>query len=56
VHAFRGKAALREELFRMSLLEISTPDFNARNLRRNGQNGNAAALAVVKTIDQMKDQ
>ena len=46
-------AALREDLFRMSLLEISTPDFSARNLRRDGQNGDAAALAIVKAIDQM---
>jgi hypothetical protein len=37
----------------MSLLEISTPDFSARNLRRDGQNGNATALAIVKAIDQM---
>jgi hypothetical protein len=46
-------AALREELFRMGLLKISTPDFSARNLRRNGQNGDAATLAIVKAIDQM---
>src|SRR5580692_1416427 len=47
-------AALREELFRMSLLEISTPDFRARNLRSDGQNGDAAALAIVKAVDQMQ--
>jgi hypothetical protein len=42
-----------EYLFRMSLLKISTPDFSARNLCRDGQNGDAAALAVVKAIDQV---
>jgi hypothetical protein len=46
-------AALPEDVFRMSFLEISTPDFGARNLRRDGQNGNAATLAIVKAIDQM---
>ena len=47
-------AALREEVFRMSLLKVSTPDFSAGNLRRDGQNRNAAALAIVKAIDQMQ--
>jgi hypothetical protein len=37
----------------MGLLKISTPDFGARNLRRDGQNGDAAALAIVKAVDQM---
>src|ERR1700735_1969175 len=46
-------AAPREDLFRMSLLKISTPDFSTRNLRRDGQNRDAAALAIVKAIDQM---
>src|SRR5580658_461801 len=42
-----------EDLFRMSLLKISTPDLSARNLRGDGQNGDAAALAIVKAIDQV---
>jgi hypothetical protein len=47
-------AALSEDVFRMSLLEVSTTDFNARNLRRDGENRDAAALAIVKAIDQMQ--
>jgi hypothetical protein len=47
-------AAPREKLFRMSFLKISAPDFGARNLRRNRQNGHAATLAIVQAIDQMQ--
>src|SRR3984957_8242085 len=46
-------AAPGEDLFRISLLKISTSDFSARDLRRDGQNGDAAALAIVKAIDQV---
>src|SRR5580704_2110269 len=46
-------AAPGEDLFRISLLKVSTPDFSARNLRRDGQNGDAAALTIVKAIDQV---
>src|SRR5271170_4512206 len=46
-------AAACEDLYRIRFLEISTPDFGARNLRRNGQNGDAAALAIVEAIDQV---
>src|SRR6202521_3095522 len=46
-------AAPGKDLFWISLLKISTSDFSARNLRRDGQNGDAAALAIVKAIDQM---
>src|SRR5580658_10667866 len=46
-------AAPREDLFRIGLLKISTPDFSAWNLRRDGQNGDATALAIVKAIDQV---
>ena len=35
-------AVLREEVFGMSFLKISTPDFRARNLRGDSQNGDAA--------------
>jgi len=38
----------------MSLLKISASDFRAGNLRRDGQDGNAAALAIVKAINQMQ--
>src|SRR5207245_9332979 len=47
-------AALREEMFRMRLLEISAPDLVARNLRRDGQDGDAAAVTVVEPVDQME--
>src|SRR3984885_3882940 len=46
-------AAPGEDLFRISLLEISTSDFSAGYLRRDGQNGDAAALAIVQAIDQV---
>src|SRR5580692_12627768 len=46
-------AAPREDLYRIRLLKISTSDFSARNLRCDGQNRDAAALAIVKAIDQM---
>src|SRR5580698_701191 len=45
--------ATGEDLLRIRLLKISTPDFCARNLRRDGQYGDAAALAIVKTVDQV---
>jgi len=47
-------AALREELFRVGLLKVSTPDFAARNLRGDRQNGNAAAMTVVEAVDQVQ--
>jgi hypothetical protein len=47
-------ATLPEDVFGMSLLEVSTPDFGTGNLRRDGENGDAAALAIVKAVDQMQ--
>jgi hypothetical protein len=47
-------AALPEDVFRMSLLEVSTTDFNAWNLRRDGENRHTTALAIVKAIDQVQ--
>jgi hypothetical protein len=47
-------ATLPENMLRMSLLEISAPDFGTGNLRRDGENGDAAALAIVKAVDQMQ--
>ena len=44
-------AALREEMLRMSLLKISTPDFITGYLRGDGQDGNAAAMAIIKPVD-----
>src|ERR1700761_7918716 len=47
-------AALREELLRMGLLKIPTAKLSAGNLRGNGQDRDAAALTVVKAVDQMQ--
>jgi hypothetical protein len=47
-------AALREKMFGVSFLKISAADFAAWNLRGNGQDGNAATMAVVEPVDQMQ--
>ncbi len=47
-------AALREELFRVGLLEVSAPDFAGWNLRGDRENGNAAAMTVVEAVDQVQ--
>src|SRR5882672_7090354 len=52
-HQFAVMAALREEMFRISLLKISTANFPARNLCGDGKDGNAAALTVVEAVNQM---
>lgn len=44
-------AALMEEIIRMSRLKISTADLSAGNLCRDSENGNAAAVAIIKPID-----
>src|SRR6476660_1805834 len=52
-HQFAVMAALREEMFGISLLKISAANFPARNLGGNGEDGNAAALTVVEAINQV---
>src|SRR5258708_13573442 len=47
-------AALRKKMFRMSLLEVSASNLIARDLRRNGEHRNPAAMAIVKTVDQVQ--
>ena len=47
-------AALREQMLRMSLLKISTPDFSAGYLRGDRQDGHTAAMAIIKSVDQMQ--
>ena len=47
-------AALREKMFRMRFLKIAAADFLTWNLGGDGENGNAAAVAIVKPIDQMQ--
>jgi len=44
-------AALREEMLWLGLLKISASDFIAWNLRRDGQDGNTAAVTVVEPVD-----
>src|SRR6266403_3652338 len=59
-HLFRMRnqftivAALGEKMFRMRFLKIAAADFLTWNLRGDGENGNAAAVAVVKPVDQMQ--
>jgi len=51
---FTIMAALREKMFGMRFLKIAAADFLTWNLRGDGENGNAAAVAIVKPIDQMQ--
>ena len=51
---FTIMAALSEEMLWFGLLKISAPDFIAWNLRRDGQDGNTAAVTVVEPVDQMQ--
>src|SRR5437016_12524300 len=46
--------ALRKQMFRVCLLKISAADCVAGNLRRNGEHGNSAAMAIVEAVDQME--
>jgi len=47
-------AALCEEMLRMSLQKISTPDFGTGHLGGDRQDGHAAAVANVQAVDQMQ--
>src|SRR6266404_7271911 len=51
---FTVMAALRKKMFRMRFLKIAAANFLTWNLRGDGENGNAAAVAVVKPVDQMQ--
>jgi hypothetical protein len=46
-------AALREDVLRMGLLKIPASDLLTRDLRGNGEYRHAAAMAVVKAVDQV---
>ena len=48
---FAIMAALREKMFWFGLLKISTPDFIAWDLRRDGQDGNTATVTIIETVD-----
>jgi len=46
--------ALREEVFRAGFLKIAAANFAAGDLSRDREHWNAAAMAIIKTIDQMQ--
>jgi hypothetical protein len=47
-------AALAKQAFRARLLKIIAADFIARNMRCNRQDRDAAAVAIIKSVDQMQ--
>src|SRR5437588_12424736 len=47
-------AALRKKMFRMRFLKIAAADFLTWNLRGDGEDGNAATVAIVNPVDQMQ--
>src|SRR5438132_4100789 len=47
-------AALREKMFGMRFLKIAAANFLTWNLRGDGEDGNAATVAIVKPVDQMQ--
>jgi hypothetical protein len=46
--------ALREEVLRVRLLDVVASNFAARDLCRNRENRDAAAMAIVKAVDEVK--
>ncbi len=46
-------AAVAEKLVGMRLLKIIASDFAAGDVRRNGENRHAVAMAIVESIDEM---
>jgi hypothetical protein len=44
-------AALREEMFRLSLLKVPAADFSTGDLCGDSQDGHTAAVTIVKAID-----
>ena len=51
---FAVDAALGEQLLRMRLLEVLRADLGARDVRRDRQHRDAAALGVEQAVDQMQ--
>jgi hypothetical protein len=47
-------AALREEMFRVGLLEVPAANFIAGDLRRDGQDRNPVSVTVVESVDQVQ--
>src|SRR6266699_6486166 len=46
-------AALRKEMFGVSLLKVSAPNLPTRNMCGNGEYWNTVALTIVEAVDQM---
>jgi len=46
--------AFAEQVLRMGFLEIAAADLGRRNLRRDRQHGNTAAMRVEQAVDQMQ--
>jgi hypothetical protein len=53
-HELAIARALLEQALGMSLLEIVRTDLHGRDLRRDRHHGNARALAVEETVDEME--
>ncbi len=53
-HKLGVDAALAKQLLRVRLLEVLGADLRARNVRRDRQHGDAAALRIEQTVDQMQ--
>src|SRR5215469_16568967 len=51
---FTVVTALREEVLRVSFLEVVASDFQARDVCGDGQDRNTTAIAVIESVDQMK--
>ncbi len=51
---FAVDAALGEQGLRMRLLEVLGADLRARDVRRDRQHGDAAAIGVEQAVDQMQ--
>jgi hypothetical protein len=53
-YQFDVVAAVLEEAFRMRRLKIIDADFRTRDVRGDGEHGNAAALAVEESVDEVQ--
>jgi len=53
-HQLAIVAALREEVLRAGLLEVSAADLVAGDLRGDGEDGHPAAVTVVEAVDQVQ--
>jgi hypothetical protein len=51
---FAVVTAILEQLLRMRFLKVAAANFTTGNLRRNSQHRHAAAMTIVKAVDEMK--